>query len=120
MRGTADVAAFEPAALGDPRVRALAGRVEVIADPDMSPLRADQSTARLRIALSDGHVLEETTTEVRGDALNPVPAADVVAKFLALAAPVLGQPRARRAVEAVHEVDTLKDIRDLTASLTPA
>jgi 2-methylcitrate dehydratase PrpD len=120
VRGTADVTAFAPAALGDPRVRALAQRVEVSADPDMSPLRVNSPTARLRIALSDGRILEETTTVVRGDALNPAPAADVVAKFLALAAPVLGEPRARRAAETVREVDTLPDIRDLTTFLTPA
>ena len=115
-----DVAAFAPAALHDPRIRELARHVEVRADPEMSPRHIDRPTARVRIMLRDGRTLEETATVVRGDAANPVPAADVVAKFLALSAPALGEPRARRVVEAVHEIDTLKDIRDLTASLVPA
>jgi 2-methylcitrate dehydratase PrpD len=120
VRGSADVAAFEPAALGDPRIRALARRVEVSADPEMSPRRTDYPTGKVRLALRDGRVLEETTTVVRGDAANPVPADDVLAKFLALASPVLGEPRARRVAETVHEVDTLKDVRELTALLAPA
>jgi 2-methylcitrate dehydratase PrpD len=118
--GTAGVAAFEPAALGDPRIRRLARQVEVSADPEMSPRRADRSTARVRLFLRDGLVLEETATVVRGDAANPAPADEVIAKFLALSFPVLGEPRARRVAEIVDELDTLKDIRDLTLWLVPA
>ena len=39
--GRADVSAFAEPALGDPRIRALAARVEVRVDPEMSPRRAD-------------------------------------------------------------------------------
>jgi 2-methylcitrate dehydratase PrpD len=120
VKGSADVAAFAPIVRDDPSVRALARRVEVHADPDMSPLAPNQPTARLRIELNDGRTLEETTTVVRGDALNPVPTADIVEKFLALASPVLGEPRAQRIVDTTREVDTLKDIRDLTATLSIA
>lgn len=115
-----DLAAFEPAARADARIRELARRVEVRADPEMSPRRADYPTARVRIGLRDGRLLEETTTVVRGDAADPAPPEDVEAKFLALSAPVLGEPRARGVVSTVHAVDTLKDVRDLTAALVPA
>jgi len=116
--GRADLAAFEPAALADPRIRDLARRVEVSADPEMSPRRSDYPTARVSIHLRDGRALEETATVVRGDAENPVPSEDVVAKFLALASPVLGASRARRAADAVNEVDALKRVQDLTGLLT--
>jgi 2-methylcitrate dehydratase PrpD len=118
--GRADTAAFQPPALGDPRIRDLARRVEVAADPEMSPRRADRPTARVRVLLRDGRALEETTTVVRGDADDPAPPEDVVAKFLALASPVLGSSRAGRAADAVSEVDALEDVRGLTALLAPA
>jgi 2-methylcitrate dehydratase PrpD len=118
--GTTGVAAFEPLALGDPRIRGLARRVEVTADPEMSPRPADRPTARVRLFLRDGRVLEEIAIVVRGDAADPVPADEVVAKFLALSSPVLDEPRARRVAELADELDTLKDIRDLTAWLVPA
>lgn len=120
VRGAADVAAFEPAALDDPRIRALSRRVEVSADPEMSPRRTDHPTARVRLSLRDGRALEETTNVVRGDAANPVPAEDVTGKFLTLSSRVLGDARARQAVETMDEVDALKDVRDLTALLVPA
>lgn len=120
VRGAADVAAFEPAALDDPRIRSLSRRVEVSADPEMSPRRTDYPTARVRLSLRDGRVLEETTTVVSGDAANPVPAEEVTGKFLTLSSRVLGDPRARQAVETIQEVDALKDVRDLTALLVPA
>jgi 2-methylcitrate dehydratase PrpD len=114
-----DRAAFEPPALGDPRIRELARRVEVRADPMMSPRRTDYPTAHVRIALRDGRILEEMTTVPRGDAANPVPAQELVAKFQALAAPVLGASGARRVIDAVRAVETLKNVRELTALLVP-
>jgi len=80
----------------------------------------DQPTAHVRITLRDGRTLMASTTVVRGDAVDRVPESEVVAKFAALTAPVLGDAQARRVVEAVHEIETLKDVRDLGALLVPA
>ncbi len=79
------------------------------------PRRTDYPTRVVRIALRDGRALEETVTIVRGDALNPAPGEEVVAKFLALAAPVVGDARARRTVDAVNDVAALDNVRDLAA-----
>src|SRR5262245_23182534 len=70
--GHAGLAAFEPAALGAPRIRDLARRVEVTADPEMGPRRTDYPTARVQILLRDGRTIERATTVVRGDVLDPV------------------------------------------------
>jgi len=117
VRGDAGVGAFGPAALDDGRIRDLSRRVEISADSDMSPRRVDHPTARVRVSLRDGRMLEEVATVVRGDAANPVPADEVIDKFLALASPVLGESGARRVVDVAREVDTLKDVRDLTTWL---
>jgi 2-methylcitrate dehydratase PrpD len=118
--GRADVSAFMEPALGDPRVRALAARVEVRVDPQMSPRRADHPTAVVEVVLKDGRTLSGSTTVVRGDFEDPVPAGEIVEKFLALAAGPLGGPRAREVVGVVAGTETLKDVRDLTALLGPA
>jgi len=57
---------------------------------------------------------------VRGDFEDPVPAAEIVDKFLALAGETLGAARAREVVRLVEQAETLKDVRDLTALLSPA
>jgi 2-methylcitrate dehydratase PrpD len=118
--GRADLPAFDERALGDSRIRDLARRVEVTADPGMSPRRTDCATARVRIALRDGRVLEEATTVVRGDADDPVRPEEIVDKFLALASPVVGESAARRVRDAALEVDALKDVRQLTALVAAA
>ena len=114
-----DPAAFEPPALGDPRIRELARRIEILTSPKMSPSRTDHPTAHVKIALRDGRIVEELTTVARGDAENPVPNEELVAKFLGLASPVLGASRARNVVGAAHAVETLRNVRELTALLVP-
>ncbi len=114
-----DPAAFEPPALGDPRIRELARRIEILTSPKMSPSRTDHPTAHVKIALRDGRIVEELTTVARGDAENPVPNEELVAKFLGLASPVLGASRSRSVVGAAHALETLRNVRELTALLVP-
>jgi 2-methylcitrate dehydratase PrpD len=117
--GRTDTAAFEDRVLDDARIRAMARRIEVSADDEMTLKRADYPTAHVRIGLRDGRTLSQTTGVVRGDAANPVSSEEVVAKFLSLASGPLGDGRAREVLEAVETVDALKDVRDLTALLAP-
>jgi 2-methylcitrate dehydratase PrpD len=117
--GRVDVPAFNEPALADPRIRALASRVEVRVDQQMSPRRADHPTARVEVVLTDGRRLSGSTTVVRGDFQDPVPAGEIVEKFLALASEPLGVGRAREVVRLVEETERLEDVRDLTALLAP-
>jgi 2-methylcitrate dehydratase PrpD len=117
--GRADVAAFAEPALADPRIRALAARVGVRVDPEMSPRRTDYPTAVVEVVLRDGQTHSASTTVVRGDFEDPVPAEEIVEKFVALAAGPLGAARARDVVRVVAETERLEDVRDLTALLTP-
>src|SRR5712692_6024791 len=118
--GRSDTAAFEPPALGDARIGDLARRVTVRTDSAMSPRSVDHPTARVSIELRDGRTLHGTTTVVRGDAVAPVGGHEIVEKFVVLASPVLGERRCREVAAATQAADTLKNVRDLTAILTPA
>jgi 2-methylcitrate dehydratase PrpD len=117
--GRTDPSAFDSRALADERIRALAQRVEIGTDPDMTPRRADTPTAHVRLMLRDGRALERTTSVVRGDALSPVPRDEITAKFVSLAGPILGAAGARKVIDAVEDVDTLEDVGSMTAMLVP-
>ena len=117
--GRTDTAAFEERVLGDDRIRAMAKRIDVSADDEMTLKRADYPTAHVRVGLRDGRVLSQTTGVVRGDAANPVAPDEVVAKFVSLTSGPLGDRRAREVIDAVDAVDSLKHVRDLTALLVP-
>ena len=119
VRGRVDLSAFDDATIADPRIRDLAARVEVRSDPVMNPRRPDDyPTAVVTIALRDGRSVTETTTVVRGDAAAPIDHAELIAKFRALAAPILGDSRTQAVVDTVDRIEELKDVRDLTALLT--
>ncbi|MBI4254307.1 MAG: MmgE/PrpD family protein [Candidatus Rokubacteria bacterium] len=117
--GRSDVAAFSEPALRDPRVRALARRVAVAGDPGMSMRARDGAQAAVRVTLRDGRTLERTTAVVRGDAANPSGREALVAKFLGLAAEVLGGERAGEVVTRVAGLESLEDVRELSALLHP-
>lgn len=117
--GRSDPSAFDAPALADARIRALARRVEIRTDPEMSPRRADAPTAHVRLVLHGGETLERTTSVVRGDALSPVGRDEVIAKFASLAGPILGESHARKVVDVVEDADTLEDVGGLTAMLVP-
>ena len=90
LRGAADVPAFRSAALDDAATLALAARVDVAEDPAMTARLPAQRPARVRIALTDGRVLEAERASNRGDADDPYPGAAIAAKFIDLASPAFG------------------------------
>lgn len=116
--GRTDLPAFDGGALVDPRIGRLAARVEIRSDPAMNPRRQDDyPTATVAVTLRDGRTFSETTTVVRGDAAAPVDGAELTAKFLTLAVPVLGDDRAAEVAATVERIEELKDIRQLTTLL---
>jgi 2-methylcitrate dehydratase PrpD len=117
--GRTDVAAFADAVIDTPAIRKLAAMVEVKSDPRMSMRRSDYPTATVRVTLRDGRELSESTWTPRGDAANPVPRSELIEKFSALAAPVLGDSRTSVVVDATARLDRMPDIRELTALLRP-
>ena len=117
--GRTDPSAFDANALADERIHALARRVEISTDPEMSPRRADAPTAHVRLVLRGGKILERTTSVVRRDALSPVPRDEITAKFVSLAGAILGEPQARKVVDVVEDADALGDVGALTAMLVP-
>jgi 2-methylcitrate dehydratase PrpD len=119
VTGATDVSAFGEAVRADPRVRQLAARVDVSADPAMSMRGApDRATARVVLTLRDGRALARETAVVHGDAANPRSPRELEEKFRALASGALSGDRATRIIETVRRLEKLEDVRTLTALLT--
>ena len=116
VKGTTDVSAFRDEVRDDRRVRALAARVEVSADPTMSMRGGpDQPTARVAIELADGRVLRREAAVVHGDAVNPRTSDELQAKFRGLASEALDAARVDEVVRVVAGLEELKDLTVLTA-----
>lgn len=71
-----------------------------------------QRPARVRIALTDGRVLEAERASNRGDADDPYPGAAIAAKFIDLASPAFGAAGAAallKDAEAIEEFALFSD-----------
>jgi 2-methylcitrate dehydratase PrpD len=117
VRGSADITSFYPQQIEDSQIRQLAQRVEVVADADMSLRRYDYPAARVAVSLKDGRTLEESVTVQRGDAQNPVDHEELLGKFRFIAGDVLGEARTKQVIDTVAKLDTLVNVRELTALL---
>ncbi|WP_420392322.1 MmgE/PrpD family protein [Acuticoccus sp.] len=96
VRGWLDNSAFTDAAVADPAVRALAERTHVCAAGPSSP---DGFRGHIRVTLADDTILERRLDHHRGSRANPITRDDVVAKFMANAAPLLAPGAGQRAVD---------------------
>ncbi len=117
VHGATDVTAFYPEKVADRQVRALARKVEVAADPEMSLRRFDYPSARVTVFTGDGQVLTEEVTAQYGDAANPAPREVLLDKFNYLAKGTLGSARTAEVVELADRLDMLADLRELTGLL---
>ena len=112
LRGSVRLDAFDEDHLRDPAIRALLKRVTVHEDPALTANFPGKRAARVVIKMKDGRRLEKFAPTRKGDPEAPLSDAEVEGKFLELAAPVLGDARAKRLLERLWKVDTLS-VRDL-------
>ena len=99
IHGSVRLNAFGPDRLNDPQLRALMGKVELQADPELSKSFPRQRAARVEIETTDGRKLSRFQETRKGDPEMPLTDAELNDKFLELAAPVLGKAAARALLE---------------------
>ncbi len=108
---------FSFARISDPRVRGLARRVRIEADPAFDrefPLRYP---AEVVIRLQDGRILTHRVPTSKGDPAWPLTQDEITRKFFALARDVLPPGRAEAIRDAVARLDACSDLRELAALL---
>ena len=93
--GSVRLAAFEPPRLADPVTRELMRRVDVAIDPELDATFPGQRAARVSIAARDGRRAEHLQPTRKGDPDAPLSDRELEDKHLELAAPVIGDARAR-------------------------
>jgi 2-methylcitrate dehydratase PrpD len=109
--GTAGTAQYSDAKATDPAIAALRRKVKPVAD---DTLRKDEAYA---VIVAGGKRHEAHIAHASGTAENPMSDAQIEAKFIANATPVIGADRARRAVDWIAAFETQPDVRELIAVL---
>jgi 2-methylcitrate dehydratase PrpD len=105
------------ASAGDGAIAGLLQRTRVTVEEDLTARYPQAWPARVSVTLDGGAVLRGAADYPRGNPENPVTTAELERKFAALVAPRLGQTAAERALEAVRDLETRKDMADVFCKL---
>jgi 2-methylcitrate dehydratase PrpD len=108
--GSVRFAAFEPPRLQDPATRDLMRRVDVAVDPQLDAAFPAQRAARVALEARDGRREEFLQPTRIGDPDAPLSDAQLEAKYLELAAPVLGEPRAKALLARLWRLETVPSL----------
>ena len=103
--GSVRLAAFEPPRLEDPLTRDLMRRVDVALDPELDATFPGQRAARVTIVARDGRRGEHLQPTRKGDPDAPLTDRELEAKYLELAAPVVGDARARELLARLRRLE---------------
>jgi 2-methylcitrate dehydratase PrpD len=109
--GSVRFAAFEPDRLGNPATRDLMRRVAVAVDPQLDAAFPAQRAARVAIESRDGRREEFLQPTRIGDPDAPLSDAQLDAKYLELAGPVLGEAKAKELLGRLWRLEALKSLR---------
>jgi 2-methylcitrate dehydratase PrpD len=109
LDGKVDLAAYEPDAIDDPRVLALAGVTRVLDDPAIDPRAI--APARVILRLKDGRILEASSATIKGSPDEPMSDMELEEKLRGCLAFGLGASTAQasRLVEAVRTLEHALD-----------
>ena len=117
LDGTASFqAAHDVKRMKHPRVLAMKQRIELTAMPELTDARPRRQGI-VEITTHDGRTLTHRTYAVRGTADNPMPRQEVEDKARDLLAPVLGVKRAQALIDAIWNIERLRNVRELRALL---
>ena len=98
--------------MSDPAVLAVRRRIEVVPSAELTAAVPARQAA-VAIETADGRKLRHRTVAVRGTPDNPMSVAEVEAKARDLAAPIIGQARAERLIDAVAGLEQVKSATEL-------
>jgi 2-methylcitrate dehydratase PrpD len=119
LEGDCFVDQFSEKIVADPKRMALAEKVEVLPDPEISARGAKfRHSVRVEVVLEDGSRLERAVETPRGSEPHFASEAQVVAKFEKLAAHALKRSQAAQLRDAVLGMEDLRDASRIAKLMT--
>jgi 2-methylcitrate dehydratase PrpD len=118
IEGRLDLTSFADEASTASEIGELMARVKVVVAPELGDDIERRGWSRVRIRLSDGRVLEAPLRGAAGHPDRPLSDAELTAKFLGCAAPVIGRGEAEAVARQIARLEDIPDIRTLMARMT--
>jgi 2-methylcitrate dehydratase len=102
---------FTEARIADPAVRALMQKISVRAAADLTAAWPAAYPFRITVTTTDGERLVREVHYAKGHPNNPLSDAEVGAKFMKLATPVLGEERSAAALSRLWQLEKFRSVR---------
>jgi 2-methylcitrate dehydratase len=112
-------AQFAEARVQDPRLIPLMDTIEVIANSDFDACFPESQPARVTIHLRDGTVRSARADYPKGAAENPMSPAEVFAKVVTLAEPIIGSAQCQELYDTTTNLNLLSDVRPMIRATLP-
>jgi len=117
LRGNIDLVSFGDEYLHNDQVRKLMAKVTVSASAELDSHFPKYWSGRVTVRLRDGQTHSELIIVPKGESGNAMTWEEIEEKFLSLAAPVLGDEKARSAIHEVDSLDSRDSLEPLLATL---
>ena len=115
--GATGLSQFEEAAVRNEAVQGLAARVEMRENPAYTASYPAEQRCDVRIILADGEVMQGRCTVTKGEPSKPHSVAQLEAKFIQLGTPAWGEDVSARLLQAVLQVEQIKNFREFSDGL---
>ena len=116
-RGGVGLADFDEGPVRDAATRDLMDRITMVVDPALPHDLEQHAWTRVSMQLTDGTTLESKPRGASGHPATPLSDAELHAKFLGCAAPVLGDDMAEGVAAQLRRLEDVPDVRALTSRL---
>jgi 2-methylcitrate dehydratase PrpD len=108
--GSVRLSAFEPKRLNDPMTRSLMPRIHATLDVAVDADFPQRRSARVKIYLNDGRILEHLQPDRKGDPELPLTDSDLEGKLIELAGPVIGLAQAEALLQRIWSLTSSKTL----------
>ena len=116
--GEVGLTTFESSCIQDARIQSLFPRITMRVNPALGKDAPALMQSIVDIRLRDGHTLTRRAEGARGYPDRPASAEELDNKFLSCGRRVLSEDRLQRALDCLHRLETLPDIRQMALSLS--
>jgi 2-methylcitrate dehydratase len=103
---------FEQEKLFDPRIRALLGKIKVVANAEIDAMFPGTKRAIATITTNDGREFVETVDHAKGSPSNPLSDEELIAKFRANSSAVISRERQDKIIAATWAFEQITDLRE--------
>jgi 2-methylcitrate dehydratase len=106
---------FKEERVHDPKLIPVMDKIKVVANTEFESLFPKFQPSQVTITTADGKSFTKRVDVPKGDPRDPMTAEEVGVKFLALGRDVLGEAACRKLADAILKLDTLTNVKQLTA-----